>query len=124
MRDVVPLAGNVELKVYKAIENQLVLGKKIKDIVAKLEADVKRGAKSDRPAAKARAQEASAILEAIDMGKAAARAEINFAKKQSPEKALKLIKDFSVTFPEDAAEFRADIPVLTAEAKKKSKSVR
>ena len=122
--DVVPLAGNIELKVYKAIENQLVLGKKIKDIVVKLEADVKRGAKSDRPAAKARAQEASAILEAINMGKAAARAEINFAKKQSPEKALKLIKNFSVTFPEDAAEFKADIPVLTAEAKKKSKSVR
>ena len=58
------------------------------------------------------------------MAKTVARAEINFAKKQDPAKALKLIKDFSVTFPDDAAEFKADIPVLTAEAKTKAKGVK
>ena len=122
---VVSLTGKIELKAYKSMESQLVFGKKIKDIVVKLEADAKKGGeKSAKPAIKVRAQEASAILEAIDVAKTVARAEINFAKKQDPAKALKLIKYFSVTFPDDAAEFKADIPVLTAEAKTKAKGVK
>lgn len=118
----VSLTGKVELKAYKSLARQLVFGKNIKSIVMKLEGDAKKGgAKSANAAMKARAQEASAILEAINQAKTAVRAEINYTKKEDPAKALKLIKDFSVTFPDDAAEYKSDIPVLTAEAKKKAK---
>ncbi len=121
----VSLTGNVKLKAYKSMERQLVFGRKIKDIVARLEADAKKGGeKSAKAAMKARAQEASSILAAINMAKTVARAEINLAKRNDPAKALKLIKDFSVTFPEAAAEYKADIPVLTAEAKRKAKAGR
>ena len=119
----VSLTGGVELEAYKSMERQLVFGKKIKDVVVQLEADVKKGgAKSAKESVKARAKEASAILEAIDMAKTAARAEINLAKRQDPAKALKLIKDFSATFPDDAAEYKADVAALTAEANKNAKA--
>jgi len=119
---VVSLTGSVELKLYKSLERQLVFGRKIKDIVARLEVDAKKGNdKSAKPTMKARAQEASAILKSIDVAKSIARAEISIAKEQDPARALKLIKAFSVTFPEDAAAYKADIPVLTEEAKKPKK---
>ena len=114
----ISFTGGVELKKYKALEKQLVLGKPMKSVVKKLEADVKKGdAKAASAAAKAQAEEAAAILRAIAEAKDDVRNDIARAKKRDPAKALKLVKDFSASFPDEAADYKAGIPELTARAK-------
>ena len=114
----ISFAGGVELKKYKALEKQLVLGKNVKNIVKKLEGDVKKAeAKSAAATVKAQAEEAAAILKAIEAAKADVRSDIERAMRRDPPKALKLIKDFTVSFPDDAAAYKDEIPDLTARAK-------
>lgn len=114
----ISFAGGVELKKYKALEKQLVLGKNVKNIVKKLEGDVKKAeAKSAAATVKAQAEEAAAILKAIEAAKADVRSDIERAMRRDPPKALKLIKDFTASFPDDGAAYKDEIPDLTARAK-------
>ena len=114
----ISFTGGVELKKYKALEKQLVLGKPMKSVVKKLEADAKKGdAKAASAAAKAQAEEAAAILRAIAEAKEDVRHDIDRAKTRDPAKALKLVKDFSASFPDEAVDYKAEIPELTARAK-------
>lgn len=114
----ISFTGGVALKKYKSLEKQLVLGKPVKSHVKKLEGDVKKAeSKAASAAAKAQAEEAVAILQAIELAKDDVRQDIERAKKRDPAKALKLIKDFTVSFPDDAAAYKDEIPDLTARAK-------
>lgn len=114
----ISFTGEVELRKYKALEKQLVLGKPMKSAIKKLEADAKKGeAKAASAAAKAQAEEAAAILKAIAEAKEDVRRDIERAKTRNPAKAIKLIKGFSASFPDEAADYKADIPELTQRAK-------
>lgn len=115
---VVGLTGDVAIKNYKSLEKQLVLGKNVKNVVRTLAADVKKGeAKSANAAQKAKAAEAAELLKAIEAAKDDVRYDIEVAKKRDPAKALKLIADFSVTYPDAAAEYKAELPALKERAK-------
>lgn len=112
------LVGGVPLKNYKSLEKQLVLGKSVKSIVKTLEGDVKRAqSKAANAAQKAKAEEATALLRAIEEGKADAKREIDAKRTADPEEALMLVKAFMVTFPEDGAAYKAELADLTAAAK-------
>jgi len=112
------LLGDVVLKKYKSLEKQLVLGKSIKSAVKTLESDVKRAqSRSANAAQKAQAEEAAALLEAIKEGKEAAKREIDISKTSDPETAYMLAKAFVATFPEDGADYKAELSELAAKAK-------
>ena len=112
------LVGDVQLDKYRMLEKNLVLGKNVKGIVKKLEGDVKRGGSRAATAVqKAQAAEASEILRAIASAKRDVIREIEAAKKTNPAKAVKVIKEFSATFPDDAVEYKKELPGLAARAK-------
>lgn len=112
------ILGDVVLAKYKALEKQLVLGKNIKNHLKKLEADIKKAeSKSASPMAKAMAEEAKEILDAIKSAKTDVKDEIEYLKKKNPPKALAAIKAYMVTFPEEGAEYKEQIPEVTAAAK-------
>lgn len=101
---------------YKAMAKQLVLGKSIKSNVRKLESDIKQFARAKGGSQVAQRQEAQAILRALEEGRRDVEAEIRALKSSNPEEALKLIRQFQVTFPTEGAAYKDDIPVLTARA--------
>lgn len=112
------LCGGVSLVRFKAFRKKLRLGQSIKGEVKRLQ-DAAKGKNE------ATATEAKAILEAIDEAKAQTKEEIDSIKATKPEEAVKLIKLFAVTFPDDAAEYKAALPELqkaAAEAKKAAKT--
>lgn len=112
------LAGGVALKKYKALEKQLALGKPVKSIVKKLEADVKKASgKMANAAQKEQAEEAEAILKAIEEAKTDVRKDIEIQKVKDPSAALKLIKGYMATFPEEGAVYKDEIADLTVKAK-------
>jgi len=112
------ILGDVVLAKYKALEKQLVLGKNIKNHLKKLEADIKKAeSKSASPMAKAMAEEAKEMLDAIKSAKTDVKDEIEYLKKKNPPKALAAIKAYMVTFPEEGAEYKEQIPEVTAAAK-------
>lgn len=109
------LTDGVYFTRFKEMERQLVLGKPIKPMVRRLEAAAE--SKDDQAA-----DEAKRILRGIRRGLANTKAEINYQMTVDPKEALRLIKLMKITWPEEAeAAYKADVPKLIAEAKKKSK---
>ena len=88
-----------------AWKKKLRLGQSIKNDVKKLQA-----AAAGKNAAMA--EEAKAILEAIAKAKADTKDEIEAIKKYNPVDAVNLIKMFMVTWPEDGAAYKAELPEL------------
>ena len=112
------IVGNVQLKAYKALEKQLVLGKSIKNHLKKFEADIKKaGGKTASPMAKAMAEEAKEILDAIKSAKSELKDEIAVLRKTNPPKALATAKAYMATFPEEGAEYKDQLAEMTAAAK-------
>lgn len=123
------LLGDVVLEKrspYKALEKQLILGKNISSIVKKLEKDVKNAEKrtakqSDRD----NAEVASKILATIEEARREIPAEIEIKKSSNPVEALKLLIEYSKTFPKESVELKKQIPELrktAAEWKKAQKA--
>ena len=103
---------------YKAMEKSLVLGKSIKSQLKTLEADAKKGqSKAATPQVRAAAADARAILNEIEESKRAIKRSIESKKRVAPVAALRLIKDFMVTFPEDGAAYKDEIPGLEERVK-------
>ena len=114
------LYGGVSLVRFKGLKKKLCLGQSIKSEVKKLQ-DAAKGKNA------ATAEEAKAILAAIDEAKARTKDEIDSIKATKPDEAVKLIKLFCTTFPDDAAEYKAALPELqkaAAEAKKAAKAAK
>ena len=112
------IGGNVQLKKYKALEKQLVLGKNVKSVINTLERDVKRAqSKAANAGQKAQAAEAAEILRSIEEGKSDVKREIEMKRTSDPEDALMLVKAFMASFPDEGAEYKAQLPELAAKAK-------
>jgi len=112
------IVGGVQLKAYKALEKQLVLGKSIKSNVKKLESDIKKAdSKTASPMAKSMAEEAKEILDAIKSAKSELKDEIAVLRKTNPPKALATAKAYMATFPEEGAEYKDQLAEMTAAAK-------
>ncbi len=112
------LCSGVSLKKYKALEKQLVLGKPVKNIISKLEGDIRRAdSKMASVAVKEQAEEAKKILDAIKEGKENAKEEIAALVDTNPPEALKFMKAYMASFPEESADYKAQIPELTKKAK-------
>lgn len=111
---------------YKSLEKQLVLGKPLKAAIAKLEADAKRASmKSASPAARAKAEEAKELLAAIKASVPVIKSDIDSRLRCDPAGALKLIKDFEISFPSCGSEYKekvAELEARLAEEKSKCKS--
>jgi hypothetical protein len=103
---------------YKAMEKSLVLGKPIKSQLKTLEADAKKGqSKAATPQMRAAAADARALLKEIEAAKRAIKRTIELKKRFNPAAALRLIKDFSVTFPDEGAAYKDEIRLLEERAK-------
>ncbi len=112
------LTGSVILRKYKPLAKQLVLGKSIKSPLRKLRSDIKRAqAKSASAAMKAQAEEAEDILAEIDKVGNDVKADIEILKTNNPPKALKLVKAFMTTFPEEGAAYKGELTELAAKAR-------
>lgn len=103
---------------YKAMEKSLVLGKPIKNQLKTLESDAKKGqSKAATQQMKAAAADARALLKEIEASKRAIKRTIEAKKRVAPAAALKLIKDFMVTFPDEGAAYKDEIPRLEERVK-------
>lgn len=112
------LYGDVELRKYKSLEQQLVLGKPVKHIVQRLDGDIKRGTSATATASmREQAKEAKQLLDAIEAAKEEVKEEIEAKKESSPAEALKLVKAFIASFPEDGADYKAELAELAEKAK-------
>lgn len=103
---------------FKAYEKKLVLGKNVKNDVKALEAMVKKG--TGKTATKVQVDDADVakdLLTAINDAKGELKEEIELAKKFNPEEAIKLIKDFQKTFPDEGKEYKEALVELAAKAK-------
>lgn len=115
------LCGDVELVKYKDLAKQLVWGRSCKSVVSKLKADAKRAqSRFASPEELARAEEAGAILKALESARDEARREIEELKESSPADALKRIKELSATFPEEASAYRPQIAPLMKKAREQA----
>ena len=113
------LTGGVVLRgKYKPLEKKLVLGKAIRNDVKALEAAVKKGgAKTATKAQLDDAETAAEILKAIEAAKDEARAEIEVQRASDPAAAVKTIKAFMTTFPEEGAQYRDQLAELAERAR-------
>ncbi len=114
------LTSGVMLRKYKALEKQLVFGKSIKTSVGKLKGDIKKAKlKTATAALRQQAEEAEEILKAIEAAKGDIKEDIEISKKRNPPEALKLMKKFMTTFPEDpaAVTYKGEMAEVTASAK-------
>jgi len=103
---------------YRNIDKQLVLGKPIASIVKKLEGDVKKAStKAATPAQKAAAEEAAAILKAVEESKTEIPREIEMRAAKNPVEALELVKLFRKTFPVEGEVYKEKLPEMEAAAK-------
>lgn len=103
---------------YKALEKKLILGKPVAGVIRQLENDVKKaGSKTATAQQKAAAPEAEAILKAIAEAKVSLKEDIERTRKTKPAECLKLVKGYMGSFPEEGAEYKAELPELTAAAK-------
>ncbi len=117
------LCGGVSLQAFKSMEKQLVLGKSIKNQVKQLKAAVKKGeGKRATEAQQKQAEEAKAILAAIDEVKGEVKAEIESKRESNPEEALKLAEAFVKTYPEDGKEYKSSLAEMKAKAKEWKKT--
>lgn len=103
---------------YRNIDKQLVLGKNIASTVKKLEGDIKKASsKSATPAQKAAAEEAAAILKAVEEAKAETPREIALLAAKKPAEALELAKLFMKTFPKEGEAYKEKLSEMEAAAK-------
>ncbi len=114
------LCGGVSLQAFKSMEKQLVLGKSVKTQVKTLNAAVKKGeAKNATPVQKKQAEEAKAILAAIEEAKTDITNEIESKRETDPEEAYKLAKAYVASFPSEGAELKSQLPEMAAKAKER-----
>ena len=114
------LCGGVTLQAFKSMEKDLVLGKPVKSRVKQLNAAVKKGeAKSATAVQQKQADEAKAILAAIEEAKADIKGEIESKRESDPEEAYKLAKAYVATFPAEGAELKAQLPDMAAKVKER-----
>lgn len=97
--------GVVLPKRYKSFGTKMRLGSTITGDVKKLEKEA--AGKNARMA-----EEAKAILAAIEKTRGEIKEEIAAVKVRNPAEALKLMKDFVKTWPQEGAEYKAEIPEL------------
>lgn len=112
------MTEGVNLIKFKSVEKNLVIGKPVKNIVAKLEA----ASKSKNASV---AEEASALLTAIDKARGELQEEIDYVKDCDAKEALRLIKLMKATWPKEAEEaYKAQVPALLAKAKEQAAAER
>ena len=114
------LCGGVALQAFKSMEKGLVLGKSVKAQVKQLNAAVKKGeAKSATAVQQKQAEEAKAILAAIEEAKTDVKNEIESKRESDPEEAYKLAKAYVATFPAEGAELKSQLPDMAAKVKER-----
>ena len=114
------LCGGVTLQAFKSMEKSLVLGKPVKAQVKQLNTAVKKGeAKSATAVQQKQAEEAKAILAAIEEAKTDIKGEIESKRESDPEEAYKLAKAYVATFPAEGAELKAQLPDMAAKVKER-----
>jgi len=114
------LCGGVTLQAFKAMEKSLVLGKPVKTHVKQLNAAVKKGeAKSATAVQQKQAEEAKAILAAIEEAKTDVKNEIESKRESDPEEAYKLAKAYVATFPVEGAELKTQLRDMAAKVKER-----
>ena len=112
------LCGGVTLQAFKSMEKGLVLGKPVKAQVKQLNAAVKKGeAKNATAVQQKQAEEAKAILAAIEEAKTDIKGEIESKRESNPEEAYKLAKAYVATFPAEGTELKAQLPEMAAKVK-------
>ena len=92
-------------KRYKSFAKKMRLGSTIAGDVKKLEKEA--AGKNARMA-----EEAKAILNAIEKTRGEVKEEIAAVKKSKPSEALKMMKDFLKTWPKEGAEYKEEIAAL------------
>lgn len=92
-------------KRYKSFSKKMRLGSAIAGDVKKLEKEA--SGKNQRMA-----EEAKAILDAIEKTRGEVKEEIAAVKKRNPAEALKMMKDFQKTWPKEGAEYKEEIAAL------------
>lgn len=92
-------------KRYKSFSKKMRLGSAIAGDVKKLEKEA--AGKNTRMA-----EEAKAILDAIEKTRGEVKEEIAAVKKRNPSEALKMMKDFQKTWPKEGAEYKSEIAEL------------
>lgn len=92
-------------KRYKSFAKKMRLGSTIAGDVKKLEKEA--AGKNARMA-----EEAKAILDAIEKTRGEVKEEIAAVKKRNPSEALKMMKDFLKTWPKEGAEYKEEIAAL------------
>ena len=102
-------AGVTLPKRYKSFSKKMRLGATITGDVKKLEKEA--AGKNARMA-----DEAKAILEAIEKSRGTVKDEIEAVKKRNPAEAVKLIKDFMKTWPKEGAEYKDELADLQKQA--------
>ena len=114
------LCGGVALQAFKSMEKGLVLGKSVKAQVKQLSAAVKKGeAKSATTVQQKQAEEAKAILAAIEEAKTDVKNEIESKRESDPEEAYKLAKAYVATFPAEGAELKSQLSDMAAKVKER-----
>lgn len=114
------LCGGVALQAFKAMEKSLVLGKSVKSQVKALHAAVKKGeAKSATAVQQKQAEEAKAILAAIEEAKVDVKNEIESKRESDPEEAYKLAKAYVASFPVEGKDLKSQLADMAARAKER-----
>ena len=112
------LCGGVTLQAFKSMEKSLVLGKPVKAQVKQLNAVVKKGeTKSATAVQQKQAEEAKAILAAIEEAKTDIKGEIESKRESDPEEAYKLAKAYVASFPVEGVDLKSQLPDMAAKAK-------
>lgn len=96
------LYDGVKLKYFKGLKKNLELGQNISSAKSKLKA----GATNRNPAL---AEEATAILEAIEKNKALIEEDLEALQKKDPKECAKLLKLYKKTFKDEALPFGKEI---------------
>ena len=114
------LCGGVALQAFKSMEKSLVLGKSVKAQVKQLNAAVKKGeAKSATAVQQKQAEEAKAILAAIEEAKVDVKNEIESKRESDPEEAYKLAKAYVASFPVEGKDLKPQLADMAARAKER-----
>ncbi len=114
------LCGGVTLQAFKSMGKSLVLGKSVKAQVKQLNAAVKKGeAKSATAVQQKQAEEAKAILAAIEEAKADIKGEIESKRESDPEEAYKLAKAYVASFPVEGKDLKPQLADMAARAKER-----
>ena len=114
------LLPEVQLVKYKNLQKKFALGQNMTSVVKALGKDV---AAAERKTAtkvqKEKAEEASAILAALENGKKDVRDEIDALEKTNPADAVKYIQLYAKSFPGEAGDFRERLTALKELSKSK-----